>query len=247
MTSDSLRIASASDHWSGPPMRQCNPGPIWRGQQYSDLHPPLLEGLTSVQRLAFFADCTPRRYATQTEVLTQDEEAPAAYLIAEGRIEVTFVDSDGNTVIAHVAQPGEVMGDIELLSGKTCAATCRTHANTTLLSFGLSLMMKHIPAEILLRNFAGILHGRLIRDNRMQSIAQFYPAEARICMHLLNLTSDDRPQVQLSQAQLALLAGCSRQTVNRTLADLRMRGAIELGRGTIRLLDARRLTSGPAT
>ncbi|SMO32694.1 Crp/Fnr family transcriptional regulator [Paracoccus laeviglucosivorans] len=205
------------------------------------LLPDLLKGLTEAERMAFYAECTPRICRTATEILRQDEPAPSGFLIIEGRIQITFVDCDGNLVIAHVACPGEVVGEIELLSGKTCAATCTTLPNTTLLVFSAALLTKHVPTEMLLRNFAGILHSRLMRDNRLQSIAQFYPAEARICLHLMNLTNEDQPEALISQGQLAILSGCSRQTVNRTLNDLRAQGIIEMGRGVIRVIDATRL------
>lgn len=214
--------------------------PVLRG---NSLLPELLDGLTEDQRLAFYADCTPRNCTVPTELLSQGEPAPAAYLIIEGRIEVTFIDGDGNTVIAHVAGPGEVMGEVEILSGKTCAATCRTYPNTRLLSFTAPLLMQHVRTELILKNFACILHGRLMRDNRLQAIAQFYPAEARICLHLWRMAGEEITDIPISQAQLALLAGCSRQTVNRTLAQLRDNRIIELRRGIIRVLDAQRLSS----
>ncbi|MTH64386.1 Crp/Fnr family transcriptional regulator [Paracoccus shanxieyensis] len=208
--------------------------------------PDLFRGLSEEQRHAFYAECTPRLCRTATEILRQDEEAPCGFLIISGRVQITYVDCDGNVVIAHVAGPGEVVGEVELLSGKTCAATCITIPNTTLLVFSEALLKKYVPADILLRNFAGILHSRLMRDNRLQSIAQFYPAEARVCLHLLNLTNDDQ-HAYISQAQLAILSGCSRQTVNRTLSDLRAQGIIELGRGVIRVLDDTRLETWQLT
>lgn len=235
-------VACAPDHPVGRVNRSTG-SVTARAVGVRTLLPDLLEGLTDDQRLAFYAECTPRVYTSPTEILSQGEDAPNGYLIVEGRVHVTFLDCDGNLVIAHVAGPGEVMGEVELLSGKTCAASCRTNANTTLLIFSRDLLMKHIPTEMLLRNFACILHSRLMRDNRLQSIAQFYPVETRICLHLANLTNEDQPEAQISQAQLAILSGCSRQTVNRTLADLRADGIIELGRGVIRVLDAARLES----
>lgn len=209
--------------------------------RWDGLLPDLLDGLDPQRRRAFYAECKPRACPQSTEILRQGEEARAAYLIVEGRVEVTFVDVNGNTVLAHVANPGEVMGEVELFSGKTCAATCRALPDSKLLVFNAALLMKYVPPERLLKNFASILHGRLVRDNRLHAIAQFYPAEARICLHLLRLSSD-QAEVRISQSQIALLAGCTRQTVNRTLAQLRDQRIIEMGRGMIRVLDPGRLT-----
>ncbi|WP_018000853.1 Crp/Fnr family transcriptional regulator [Paracoccus sp. N5] len=209
--------------------------------RWDTLLPDLLDGISPERRRAFYAECTPRAYPQGAEILRQGEEAYAAFLIVEGRVEVTFVDVNGNTVLAHVAGPGEVMGEVELFSGKTCAASCRALPDSKLLIFNEALLMKYVSAQRLLKNFAAILHGRLVRDNRLHAIAQFYPAEARICLHLLRLSSD-RAEVHVSQSQIALLAGCTRQTVNRTLAQLRDQRIIEMGRGMIRVLDPGRLT-----
>lgn len=210
--------------------------------RWDALQPDLLDGLSPSGLRTFYAQCTPRVFATRTEILTQGEETACAFLIVEGHVEVTFVDMDGNTIIAHVGNPGEVMGEVELLSGKSCAATCQALPGARLLSFNAALLMRCAPTEMILRNFARILHGRLVRDQHLQAIAQFYPAEARICLHLLRLATRDRYELHLSQAQLAQLAGCSRQTVNRTLAALREQRIIEQRRGVIRVLAPDRLS-----
>ncbi|MDN5568843.1 MAG: helix-turn-helix domain-containing protein, partial [Paracoccus sp. (in: a-proteobacteria)] len=119
----------------------------------------------------------------------------------------------------------------------TCAATCTTLPETTVMLFDAALMLKYLPADLILRNFAGIFHDRLSRDNRQQSVAMFYAAEDRIRIHLLGMTSRAVPSVQISQTELAGFAGCSRQTVNRTLAQLRAEGIVAMARGTIRVLD----------
>lgn len=203
--------------------------------RWDSLLPDLLDGLPVERRRAFYSECTPRSFPHGADILRQGEEAKHAYMIIEGRVEVTFVDINGNTVLAHVANPGEVMGEVELFSGKTCAASCRALPDSKLLAFNAALLTKYVPAERLLRNFATILHSRLVRDNRLHAIAQFYPAEARICLHLLRLSSD-RTEVHVSQSQIALLAGCTRQTVNRTLAQLRDQQIIDMARGVIRVL-----------
>lgn len=209
--------------------------------RWDSLLPDLLDGLPPERRRAFYAECTPRACVHAVDILRQGAEATHAFLIVDGTVEVTFIDVNGNTVLAHVAHAGEVMGEVELFSGKTCAANCRALPDSKLLCFTGTLLVKYVAPERLLKNFASILHSRLVRDNRLHAIAQFYPAEARICLHMLRLSAD-RVEVRISQSQLALLAGCTRQTVNRTLAQLRDQRIIEMGRGFIRVLNPERLS-----
>lgn len=203
--------------------------------------PALLRGISGTRLQAFLSECSQQSFRSSAEILRQGEKAENAFLIARGRVEVSYVDIDGNVIIAHIARPGEVVGEVELFSDRSCAASCRALPDTIVLCFGPELLFRHFPAAVLLKNLANIMHDRLTRDNRQQSIAQFYPADRRICLHLLNLTTPHDPETRFSQADLASLSGTSRETVNRTLAKLRAMGIIDIGRGRVRILDRARL------
>ena len=205
------------------------------------LRPAILAGITHDGLSALLAEARMISVSQPLEVLRQGEVADWAYLILKGRIEVSYLDRDGNRVLAHLAGPGEVMGEVEQFSGRTCAAGCTALPDSKLLLVNAAMIMRHMPHDQLIRNLANIFHDRLTRDNRQQSIAMFYASEHRVRIHLLSLTRPDAPQIRLSQAELAAFAGCSRQTVNRTLSQLRAEGIVDLGRGTIRVLDRARL------
>ncbi|MFN4100059.1 MAG: Crp/Fnr family transcriptional regulator [Pararhodobacter sp.] len=202
----------------------------------------LLRGLTPAQRQALQADCTIQTYLEATEILRQDEPATGCSVILRGRVEISHIDRQGNAVIVHVAGPGEVVGEVEIFSHRPCVATCTAMTNTTVLFCTAEALLRHIPAPLLVENFSNILHDRLHRDIRLRSIGQFYSAEQRICLYLEQFTTPEYPETRLSQAYLASLASCSRQTVNRKLGELRKLGIIEVKRGTIRVLDRARLT-----
>ncbi|WP_265499519.1 Crp/Fnr family transcriptional regulator [Paracoccus beibuensis] len=181
------------------------------------------------------------------EILRQGEDADCMYLILKGRVEVTFIDVNGNRVLAHSAVPGEVLGEVEQFSGRTCAATCTAQHDSTLMIFDAAMILRHLSADILLRNLAAIFHERLTRDNRQHTVAMFYTAEDRVRIHLLSMSTPDMPDVQISQTELAGFAGCSRQTVNRVLSQLRAEGIVDMGRGAIRVLDRTRLEQASVT
>ncbi|MTH36500.1 cyclic nucleotide-binding domain-containing protein [Paracoccus limosus] len=209
----------------------------------AQLRPMLLDGLSDAQRLAFLKECQPLHLPGPAEILSQGEPPRSCYLIVQGRVEITFLDHDGNVVLVHVAGPGEMVGEVEILSDLTCAATCRTYPHTRLLTFGAALLTRHVPPPILMRNLAALFHNRLLLHSRMRAITQFYPAEARVRLHLLNL-ADNRSEVQVNQAQLAQMAGCSRQTVNRVLGELRAEGLIVTRRGAVRILNGASMKLG---
>lgn len=204
----------------------------------------ILSGLTRDQKFALLASCTARVLKSATYILRQGELTTGSYFIALGRVEVCYVDSAGNQVIVHIATAGEMLGEVEALSGRPCAASCQTLTETTVLFCPAKALYAHVPPQFLIPNLCTILHDRLMRENRNRTADHYYNAEQRIRLYLRELTSDSDNAVRISQSQLGVVIGCSRQTVNRMLGELRDAGIIELGRNAVRVLDRVRLADG---
>ena len=204
-----------------------------------DFH--LLRGLSDSARLALEADCSLQSFSVPTEVLQQGEPADGCYMVLQGRIEISHIDSHGNPMVLNMASPGEVAGEVEIFCDKPCVATCTALPGTVALYCTAETLWRHMPPALLMRNFAEILHGRLALDVKFRLIGQFSSPDQRICHYILQFTAPEAPETRLSQIYLASLAGCSRQTVNRRLGVLRREGVIDVKRGTIRVLDRARL------
>lgn len=205
---------------------------------------PMLSGLTPVQKRALLAACTPRILRSPTHILRQGEPTNGSYFIVSGRVEVSYVDRSGNQVVVHTAIAGEMIGEVEALSGRPCAASCLSTPDTTVLFCPAKALHLHVPPQILISNLCTILHDRLMRENRNRTADHYYNAEQRVRLYLRQLTSDTDNAVRISQSQLGLVIGCSRQTVNKMLGELRDAGIIELGRNAVRILDRARLADG---
>lgn len=203
--------------------------------------PSILQHTSDAQYHDFLMGCHVLNVTKPRLILRQGDPAPHAFIVIRGTVEISFVDVDGNRILAHVTRPGDVMGDVEVFSDRACAASCIAQPDSVLAMFDGAHMLRTIPAQTLLRNLAGIFHDRLCRDNRQQSVAMNYAAEDRVRITLLTLTTDDQPKASIAQTGLADYAGCSRQTVNRTLAELRIEGIVDIARGSIRVLDRQRL------
>lgn len=205
---------------------------------------PILSGLSRDQKYALLASCTARVLKSPTTILRQGEVTTGSYFVASGRVEVGYVDYSGNQVIVHTAIAGEMLGEVEALSGRPCAASCVTMPDTIVLFCPARALYAHVPPRILIPNLCTILHDRLMRENRNRMADHYYNADQRIRLYLRELTSDSDNAVRISQSQLGVVIGCSRQTVNKMLGELRDDGIIELGRNAVRVLDRTRLTDG---
>lgn len=216
------------------------------GTAQHNLETGLLRGLTEPQRQAFLSDCLVREYQHPRDILLQGVVTECFQIVVRGQVEVSYLDPEGNSIVVHIAGPGEVLGEVEALSGRPCAATCKVLPGAGLLICTPAVLFRHVPAVQLVGNLAGLLHDRLVRDNRQRSVDNFMTAEQRIDYYIHNLTSPAQPRLCVSQAYLASLAGCTRQTVNLRLSRLRRDGAIEFGRGEIRVLLRERLQTHAA-
>ncbi|WP_157935914.1 Crp/Fnr family transcriptional regulator [Paracoccus zhejiangensis] len=197
----------------------------------------ILANLPDETRTSFIDQCLVRSHSSPVEILTQGVPAAGLFLVAHGRVEVSHCDEDGNSSLIYIAGAGEVLGEVEALTDNPCAASCTTLPNTTLLFCPTAQIIERIGSVQFFRNILSTMYERLMRDNRLLIINQFYTLDQRLCIYLGQLSSPKRPDVEISQAQLAGMIGCSRQAINRKLAKLQDEGLIGLGKGKIRVLD----------
>lgn len=197
---------------------------------------PILDGLSQSEKAGFLDQCALQFFTEATPLLCQGEGADGIYIVADGTVEISFLNPDGDKSILFHGGRGHVLGMIELLAERLCAANCTTFANTTVLYCPRALWLEQMRSLIMVRNFAVYVHDILAAANKVKSVDQFYSVEQRICITLLQLCTKDG-SFQHSQAYLANAVGCSRQTVNKELGRLRDLGIIELSRSGLSLLD----------
>ena len=200
------------------------------------MNAPFLNDLPDDRKASFIDGCSVKFFERETPILQQDEPSGGMFMIAHGSVEVSFLSEDGNKSIIYHAGPAEILGAIECISERPCAATCTAFANTAVLFCPTALVYEHMKSPVLIRNFAVVTHEVLTRDNTFKSVDQFYSVEQKICRYLLHLSSKNSKFTQ-SQSYLANAVGCSRQTVNKELGRLRDLNIIDQTRGVIGVLD----------
>ncbi len=166
----------------------------------------------------------------------QGDAAPGMVIIADGAVEVTCQNPDGQSIMIHIARRGEILGEVETLAEGPCAASCIALPGTVTLLCPAPLLRDQIKSASFLRNLARVFSERLDRDNKARFIDQFYPVERRLCTYLYRL-SVDSAEITKTQSQLAGFLGCARQTLNRELGRLRDAGIIAPAKGKIIIAD----------
>ncbi len=160
------------------------------------------------------------------------------YLVAEGRVRLSVLSVDGRALSYNHASLGKVFGDIATLDGgaRTADATALTRVRMVTLSRArLMRLIETKPAVA--RAAIDLLCGRLRTTSEQLEAIALHSIEGRLARYLLSAARNPsspraeagrvRINLGMSQTELALLLGASRQRVNAALKELQKLGAID--------------------
>jgi CRP-like cAMP-binding protein len=183
-----------------------------------------------------------RTFSASEVVFHEGDPADSMHLIFKGRFAIRVASPLGETVIITVRGPGEVFGEMALVSDDA-----HRSATVAALEEGETYAVHRPDFERLRDQYPSVdrvLIGLLAADVRRMNMrlleALYTPVERRVRRRLLELVdtyADGGGVVPLTQEQLAELAGTSRTTVNRVLREEQERGTVSLQRRATIVLD----------
>jgi CRP/FNR family transcriptional regulator, cyclic AMP receptor protein len=182
----------------------------------------------------------------------EGDRAESVYLVESGKVAVRISTPEGALVTVALLGPGSAVGELALL-GDDERRTATVQAVEPVVALTLfrrdftELRRQHPSVtEFLVKSLAAT-----VRRLDAQLVEAFHlPVETRIRqrLHVLAQVYDRGSQVievDLTQEELAQLAGTTRPTLNRVLREEERRGTLRLGRGRIVILDRAQLETGP--
>ncbi len=194
---------------------------------------------------AMLARAARRRIAAGETLIRRGDPSTGLFVVVEGRLRVSVVSAEGGEVTLGMLGPGEVLGEMALLDGRERSADVTAMEACTLLFVERRLFLEMLrrDAELCLRLMA-VLVRRLRDANETLEDVALLDVPARIGRVLLRLArnfgvaegSGVRIGVKLSQRDLAMLAGTSRETVNRELRALEAAGVVARDGGRVVVL-----------
>ncbi len=210
---------------------------------------PLLADLESgeLERIAQVA--IPRSFPKGARVFHEGDESDACYVIRDGEVRVTREHSDGRAIALATLGPGELFGELAMLDGGVRSASIEALTDVELLALsaadmrGLLERNGEITAKLVVA-----LTKRLRETNERISRQSFQTVPSRVAGVLFQLVDaegaeagHDGVTIRMNQADLAQLAGTSRESVSRFLAVLERAGVVRVGRGRVTVLEPPRL------
>jgi CRP/FNR family transcriptional regulator, cyclic AMP receptor protein len=194
---------------------------------------PLFEGLPRDDVQSVLQAARRRMFAKGEIVFHYGDPGDSLHLVVKGRFAVRVMTPVGDVATLGIRGPGESFGEMALVEPDAHrSATIQALEPSETLALAYSQLGHLRPAVD--RMLVVLLADQLRRNNQLLLDAFYVPAERRVLRRLLELGET----VELTQEELAQLAGTSRATVNRVLREEEKRGALRLDRGRVTVLDA---------
>jgi CRP/FNR family cyclic AMP-dependent transcriptional regulator len=193
-----------------------------------------------LERIADLA--VPRAFEPGQIVFREGDSSDTCYIVRSGRARAVREHSGGRTITLATFGPGDIFGELALFEDERRSATIEAIEATSVVAVlgpdMRRLMVEHpgISARLV------IALGRRLREtNERLSRQSFQTVQSRVAVVLSELVAQERVDgsegsdvlVTATQADLAQLAGSSRESASRFLAVLERAGVISQGRGRL--------------
>jgi len=190
-----------------------------------------------------------RSFPAGVRVFHEGDHSDACYLVRQGDLRVTREHPDGRAIALATLGPGDLFGELAMLDGEARSASVETLTDSELLALPAAdvrrLLADHPEISIKL---IGALTKRLRETNERVARQSFQTVPSRVAGVLTQLIAEESASVgrqgitiRMTQADLAQLAGTSRESVSRFLATLERAGVVRVGRGRVTVVEPHRL------
>lgn len=189
-----------------------------------------------LQRIAQLA--VPRSFQAGEVVFREGDASDTCYIVHTGHTRAVHQHGDGRTLTLATFGPGEIFGELALFEDELRSATIEALEPTSVVAVlgpdMRRLMRDH--GEIALRLVIAL--GRRLREtNERLARRSFQSVQSRVAAVLGELVEQDSAArdvtIVATQADLAKLAGTSRESASRFLAVLERAGVVSQGRGRL--------------
>jgi CRP-like cAMP-binding protein len=208
---------------------------------------PVFEALGEDELARVAEVAVPRRFEAGEVIFCEGDASDTCYIVRTGHARAVREHSDGRSITLANFGPGDIFGELAMFDSERRSATVEAldvmDAIAILGSDMRRLLVLH--SDIAVKLVIGL--GRRLREtNERLSRQSFQTVQSRVAAVLAELVAaaqaegagDGDVLITSTQADLAQLAGSSRESASRFLAVLERAGIITQGRGRLTVHDA---------
>lgn len=210
---------------------------------------PLFAELSPDELARIGAVAIPRTFPAGVRVFHEGDSSDACYIVRSGDLRVTREHSDGRAIALATLGAGDIFGELAMIDGGARSASVETVTDAELLALPASDVRRVVAehGDIAAKLIVAITR-RLRETNERVARQSFQTVPSRVAGVLAQLIAEESipvdrrgVTVRMTQADLAQLAGTSRESVSRFLATLERAGVVAVGRGRVTVLEPGRL------
>jgi CRP/FNR family transcriptional regulator, cyclic AMP receptor protein len=192
----------------------------------------------------------PRSWERGEVIFREGDNGDTCYLLRSGAVLLTREHQDGRMIALAELRSGAMFGELAMFRGETRSATAEAVEDTTavaLLARDVQRLIRNNP-DIALKLLAA-MGERVRRTNERLLQQSFQTVAGRVASAVLAQVVARQAEgaaerdvlVKATQAEIAQLAGTSRESASRFLATLEREGVVSLGRGKVTVHEPGRL------
>jgi CRP-like cAMP-binding protein len=184
----------------------------------------------------------PRSFDAGEAIFREGDGSNTCYVVRSGLVRAIREHSDGRSITLANFGPGEIFGELAMFDDERRSATVETVLDSDVIAIlggDMRRLLREHP-DLAVKLLAAL--GRRLRETNERLARQsFQTVQSRVASVLAQLAakacSDGAPErdvlITSTQADLAQLAGSSRESASRFLAVLERAGVISQGRGRL--------------
>jgi CRP-like cAMP-binding protein len=193
-----------------------------------------------IKRLSAYA--ATRLVPADTTLFSKGDPGDALYAVCTGTVKITVPSVDGREAMFNLLHSGEIFGEIALLDGqpRTADAVTMTDCELMVIERRDFMAFVHSEPKVALK-LIELLCARLRWASEHFEEVVFLNLPTRLARTLLRLEERDgepalQQKVAVTQQQLSLMLGVTRESINKQLSAWGKRNWIRLERGGIVVL-----------
>lgn len=210
------------------------------------VHVPIFTGLSDEDREAIAAVSISRNFRAGEVVFREGDGGDTCYIVRSGLARAIRQHPDGRSITLSHFGAGDIFGELAMFDEEPRSATVDVIEDLEVVAIpgrDMQRLMREYP-EIGVKLTAALAQ-RLRATNERLARQSFQTVQSRVAAVLAQMVGaargasggDSDVVITLTQAELAKLAGSSRESASRFLATLERSGVITQGRGRLTVHD----------
>ncbi len=200
-----------------------------------DLKPEIRKALLERARIKIFPD--------GATIYSQGDPVTDVFQIISGEIRQCILTEDGQEVLMYIYKAGDLVGDSSVVDDDPYSVTILARGDVTARAWSIKDFAAIRTAHHEIEAAISAQSSRRLKSTlKLVEELLTQPVAARVASRLLRLSEMGAPCVEgadlsLSQADIGLMVGTTRQSVNRVVTDLRKLGLIDTDYGKVTVKD----------